>query len=173
MRLALYRADRNRFQLRASDTFGRSLWDLSVADGNYRILDHRSSRYCESKDEVHVPAIALAPLPVDRLPDMLSGRLPVAPAAGERFETGEFRDEKGRRWTVEFGSGMLESWTLWEANEPSLWWRRQERGGVLSHRKGSQVRWRMNVLEPMTEPLADLESPPSFERVDCSLLGEI
>ncbi len=175
LRLALYRVAANAYQLRATDTFGRAVWSLSVRDGLSQLLDYRSRRYCETQDEVRIPEVALAPLPLERLPDVLAGGLPALPAEGERPGSGEFLDRRGRRWTIRIDGdgdgGVLVAWTLWESGTPALWWSRLEKGGVLSHRQGSQFRWRLSVTEPMEGPLEPLEPPADFLSVDCARLG--
>ena len=172
LRLALLVETRERYQARASDTFGRGLWSLELESGSVRFLDHRRREHCLTEREVRIPELALSTLPIDRLPDVLTGRLPAEPAAaGSGTQPADFHDREGRRWTASYTGGTLETWTLWSQGEPLLWWQRQERGGLLSHRQGSQLRWRQTVEEPLGQGLATLEVPPRYRAVECATLA--
>ena len=78
-----------------------------------------------------------------------------------------FSGTDGRRWTAKLDSGRPRSWILWQGDRPILWWSRQNVGGVLSHRQGTQFRWRELVREPMDSPLSGLEVPSGYQPVEC------
>lgn len=165
LRLVLRLAASDRFSLAASDTLGRPVWSLGYAGGRTLVVDHRLQETCATGADVRVPEAALAPLPIEALPIVLLGRLPVA--AAERDGPVDLVDGQERRWTAKLEDGRPLTWTLWSAGEPSLWWLAQPDGGVLSHRGGSQFRWRQTVVEPLAEGLELLEPPDEYPRVDC------
>ncbi len=175
MRLNVLVATRDLYQVRASDPFGRNLWSLELRAGRVRFVDHRLREHCETGREVRIPEIALTPLPIDRLPDLLEGRVPASPAdpsavgpdPGSVARPEDFRDPEGRRWTARYAGPEAQAWTLWEDEEPFLWWQRQDRGGVLSHRAGSQFRWRRAVSEALSGEIDPLEAPPAYSLVEC------
>jgi hypothetical protein len=168
LRLVLRVAAADRFSIAASDPFGRAVWSLSLAASETLVVDHRRAEYCTTGADVRVPEAALAPLPVGMLPSVLLGRLPVSPGASESADELELIDREGRRWTARFVGGELASWTLWDDSSPSLWWLAQGRGGgVLSHRGGSQFRWRETAAEPLAAGAEVLEPPAGYSLVDC------
>jgi hypothetical protein len=166
LKLVLRLAARDDFQLSASDPLGRAVWTLRARGEETLIIDHRRSEYCETGRSVRVPEAALASLPIEMLPLVLLGYLPVeadGPAEGEI----EVRDSTGQRWTARLEEGRPRSWMLWQGEQPSLWWLAQPRGGILSHRSGSQFRWRESVAEPLAEELGTPPPPPEYTRVEC------
>ncbi len=165
LRLVLRLAAADRFSLAASDTLGRPVWSLGFAEERTLVVDHRRREVCATGADVRVPEAALAPLPIDMLPIVLLGRLPVA--AAETDGAVDLLDRQERRWTARMAEGRPLSWTLWSAGEPSLWWLAQPDGGVLSHRGGSQFRWRQSVVEPLGAGLETLEPPDGYPEVDC------
>ena len=171
LRLALFVVTPGRYQARASDTFGRALWGLELAGGGAVFIDHRRRELCIGRDELRIPELALATLPLDRLPELLAGTLPSSPARAGADPT-DFVDAGGRRWTSRSadGGGGLDAWTLWEEERPLLWWSRRDSGGVLSHRDGAQFRWRRTVAESLASPPPALAVPDGYRQIACSEL---
>jgi hypothetical protein len=168
LRLVLRLAAADDFQLAASDLVGRALWSLAYRGAETLIVDHRRNEYCATGREVRVPEAALAALPLEMLPLVLLGRLPVAvderDAAAGKIDV---LDSLGRRWTARLEEGAPKSWTLWRAEEPSVWWLAQPRGGILSHRSGSQFRWRESVAEALDGALEPQPPPSDYAQVEC------
>lgn len=170
LRITLRLAAPERFYLSAADQFGRAQWSLDFEAGRVRVLDHRRQVACEYGEQVALPEIALSPLPAAALPRLLLGRLPAAPEppAPPAGASWDFRDADGRRWTATVEpDGAVARWTLWQEAEPVLWWRRQDLGGMLSHRAGVQYRWRRSVSEPLREALPAFAVPPGYTFGDC------
>ncbi len=168
LRLVLRLAAPERFQIAASDSLGRAVWSLDHAPGTAALVDHRERLYCVTDSDLRMPEVALAPLPLTALPRVLAGRLPVPPPAGTDPAEPDWRDGQGRRWTARLEESEPASWTLWEEGEPRLWWLRQPRGGILSHRDGSQFRWRGVVDEPLAGgSLTPFTPPDGYERGAC------
>lgn len=171
MRLVLREGPRI-FQLAASDALGRALWTLTVAETRALLVDHRRRLYCSDAEAVVPPQAGLAELPLAALPRVLAGRLPIAPrAAPPGDDRLDFEDDAGRRWSAVFEAGAPSSWTLWEQDEPLLWWSAAPRGGILSHRQGSQFRWRMTVREEGAGKIAG-EIPEGYALGACSTWDE-
>jgi hypothetical protein len=167
MTLRLEAADR--FQITAADTLGRPVWSLQADGGGLLSLNHREQTFCRAAADLRLPETALAPLPVGSLPSVLLGYLPMPPDGSENRlpDRVDYRDGGGRRWTARSNDGNLAAWTLWDADVPILWWSRQPRGGVLSHREGVQFRWREVVREPLTESVGQLLIPSDFRQETC------
>jgi len=140
---------------------------LTFGSDETLVVDHRHQQFCTTGRAVRVPEAALASLPIEMLPLVLLGRLPVP--AGSEAADGELdlRDSQGRRWTARMEQGRPRSWTLWRSGEPSLWWLAQPRGGILSHRSGSQFRWREAVVESLAGGLERPGAPAEYEQVEC------
>ncbi|MEE8277191.1 MAG: hypothetical protein V3R89_00505 [Thermoanaerobaculia bacterium] len=157
------------FQITASDALGRALWSLEARDQGFLLLQHRQRTYCRSGGGLILPEVALSPLPVETLPSVLLGYLPMPPAHDDGELPGEidFLDGGGRRWTARAEFGELAAWTLWSEGRPMLWWTRQERGGILSHRQGVQFRWRQVVREPLSGGLERLRVPDGYRQESC------
>ena len=166
LRLVMRQAAADRFQLRAADTFGRAVWSLDLDDEDVLLVDHRQKEACVSGSELRVPEVALRPLPLPAVARVLASQTPlVAPAAAD---AADWTDDDGQRWTARWDDDGLVSWTLWQAGEPQLWWSRQPRGGILSHRDGSQFRWRQTAREDL--PLAGyrrIEAPAEYRFGAC------
>ncbi len=172
LRLVLKLEAPDRFSIAASDTFGRAVWSLAFADSETRIVDHRAKTHCATGADVRVPEAALAPLPIGLLPSVLLGRLPVMPERLGEGEVLDFLDSAGRRWTARIEEGEPRAWTLWRGGEPSLWWQPQGTGGgVLSHRSGSQFRWRETGNEPLATSTEPPPPPDGYPRVSCDDWG--
>ena len=156
------------FQLLAADTLGRSRWSLEIREGRNLLLDHRQKTYCLGGDELHLGEASLTVLPITTLPRLLLGELPVAANRSE-LEDGsmEFSDAENRRWSVRQEAGELAAWTVWIHETPTLWWTRHNKGGILSHRDGSQFRWRRVVEEPLEAPLQGLDRPEDYVQINC------
>jgi hypothetical protein len=178
VRLTLRQSSVERFQMTAADSFGRRLWSFDRGQAGSLFLDHRAEAVCRFEGDVVIDAIALKDLPVRLLPRVLLGELPSMPVDtevaedAERFlsssEVGEveYEDSDRRRWTARFANGLA-SWTLWDADAPLLWWRREARGGILSHRDGAQALWVMTASEVAREGIRALAVPDGYGAGDC------
>ena len=170
MRLVLRRASPDRFQLDAADLLGRSLWTLRVEGDRLLLADHREKVYCEGRDRIEVPDPVLATLSPRDLRRALEGRLPVPPPAHtEGQERLDFKDSRGRRWTASYDRGELVSWSLWQEGAPVLWWLGVGSGGILSHRDGSQFRWRRGVSEPLADTALARPIAEGYELGTCEI----
>jgi hypothetical protein len=170
IRLTLRSTAAGDFALEAVDTFGRRLWTFESIGGASLLLDHRAAEYCRLEGDVVFRTVALSDLAVSTLPRVLLGELPLPPPADEELQqTGEveFRSADGRRWTARFDEDRLSTWTLWEDGAPLVWWKREEDGGILSHRDGAQALWKTITVETVEEPLAPLEIPDGYAAADC------
>ncbi len=169
-KLTLYLEAEEKYVMSASD-LGRKLWSLSVdGQGEAVWLDHRRKEYCRASGASQLRFLPLADLPLVALPKLLLGRLPAEPAAG--LARGEravsFLDARGFRWNGQLEDGQLAWWSLLDAGEAVVWWRREERGGVFTDRPGRrEVRWREVVSERLSSPLGELEIPARFEPGTC------
>lgn len=159
------------FHLAASDPFGRPLWTLAAVGSQIGVIDHRERAFCRASGGVTLPEVGLAGLPPEVLPRLLRGLLPIEPPGSSDPATGgdeiDFRDAAGRRWSATFEAGEPATWTLWQEGRPLLWWRRQPGGGVLSHREGTQFRWRRSVVERQTGEFV-LQVPEDYHHADCA-----
>lgn len=169
LRLILRLDTSDRFQLVASDLLGRAVWSLELYDRQVLLVSHSEKTYCLAGIELALPEVALDPLPVRALPKVLLGYLPVAVRADSvtgdaRFD---FTDPDHRRWTGNLESDGPSNWMLWEGEQPVLWWTRQEKGGILSHREGVQFRWRTVVSEPLGGGFERLAVPGSYAKAAC------
>jgi outer membrane biogenesis lipoprotein LolB len=168
MRLVLRRQGRELFQLMTSDALGRSLWSLQADSSHTVFVDHRRQVFCFTEEQFHLNEVTLKMFPISSIPQLLQGELPVDLPSGHAIEeSGEFEDSQGRRWSVRRESNELTAWTLWVSGLPTLWWTKQTKGGILSHRDGGQFRWRRVIQESMDAPLVSLTPPDSFQRVSC------
>ena len=166
LRLVMRQVAADRFQLRAADTFGRAVWSLDLDREQVLMVDHRRKEACLAGGELRVPEVALRPLPLPAVARVLDSQVPLpAPVGADRTD---WVDEAGQRWTARWEGGELASWTLWQEGEPQLWWIRQPRGGILSHRDGSQFRWRQTAREELAP--ADyrrIEAPVGYRFGEC------
>lgn len=168
LRLVLRMQTDDFFQLATADTLGRPLWSLEVDAPRSVFLDHRRQVYCASEDEIRLAEVTLEMFPVTSIPRLLLGSLPVDLDDGRpQGESTEYRDTQGRRWSVRTEGAGITAWTMWVADVPTLWWTRQGKGGILSHRDGSQFRWRQVVEEPTGSKLISLKPPEGFRQVPC------
>lgn len=167
LRLVMRQVAAARFQLRAADTFGRAVWSLDLDGDEVLLVDHRRKEACLSVGDLRVPEVALRPLPLPAVARVLVGRTPLP--APEGVDREDWTDATGRRWTVRWEDDLPAAWTMWEGGEPQLWWSRQREGGVLSHRDGSQFRWRRTAREKLLPAsYRRLEVPADYRLVDCS-----
>jgi len=156
------------FQLATADPLGRQLWSLEVDASQTVFLDHRQQVYCASDEEIRLGEVTLEMFPLTSIPRLLTGLLPIDLDDGRpQGESTEYLDTQGRRWSVRTEGSRIVAWTLWVADVPTLWWTRQGKGGILSHRDGSQFRWRQVVEEPIGSKLSPLRPPESFQQVSC------
>ncbi len=169
-KLTFYLEAEARYRLLASD-LGRKLWSLSVdAQGEAVWLDYRRKQYCRASATSGLRFVPLANLPLVSLPRLLLGRLPAEPAAGlaRGKENVSFLDARGFLWNGKLDGDELRWWSLVEAGEAVVWWRREDGGGVFSDRRGEQeVRWREVVREPLRSPLGEIEIPDKFQLRVC------
>ncbi len=175
-RLVLKLESAERYLIETKDRFGRGLWRIEADRSGTVLVDDRRKIFCASEDGIRIPEITLESLPLEELPAILLGRLPgdLESVAGD----GEYRDRKGRRWTVITtltASGPEPSgWTLWENGEPWLWWHGEAAGeGMLSHRAGTQLRWKRVAGEPLSGEIAPLVLTPKYESVACDAWPEL
>ncbi len=166
LRLVLKLESADRYLIETKDRFGRGLWRIE-ADSSARVLvDDRRRVFCETEGGIRIPEMGMESLPLSQLPAILLGRLPgdLKPTGG----AGEYQDLEGRFWTARATGSELSSWTLLEGDEPWVWWSRQASGdGVLSHRTGSQLRWRLVAIEPMSLEIPRLVLTEEYVRIAC------
>lgn len=169
VRLILRLVRPDRFQMQAADTFGRSLWSLELWDGRTLLVDHRRGTYCADPPELAIDDIALRQFDLAALPKLLLGRLPVAPSrvASSSPRRLDFRDEVDRRWRVRLSADRPVAWTMRRRGEAVLWWTDEPKGGILSHREGSQFRWRRTAVEPLPPGFRQLTPPDDYQRIPC------
>ena len=170
LRLVLRLQSGGFFQLATADGLGRPLWSLQFEDSSTLFLDHRQQVYCVGENDMRLGEVTLAMFPLSSIPRLLLGLLPVELSGGaQRGESTEYQDAQGRRWSVRTAGedDDVAAWTLWVAESPTLWWTRQGKGGILSHRDGSQFRWRQVVEEAMESNLSRLTPPESFRQISC------
>ncbi len=168
-RIAMILRASSSYSLSASDTFGRAIWDLIIEGGDSYLVDHKRSRVCSIDTLMALPEDTLETFPLESLPKVLLGRFPVAPTSESPIQgqAADFLDQEGRRWTAKLDDTSISTWTLWSEGEPWIWWTRQPRGGILSHRRGSQIRWKEAVVEPLRDSNSRIEIPASYEQVEC------
>jgi hypothetical protein len=167
LRLVLRQVAAERFQLRAADTFGRAVWSLDLDGDQVLLVDHRQRTACVAGSDLRVPEVALRPLPLPAVARVLASRTPRRVPAGA--DRADWTDETGQRWTARWQDDQLVSWTMWQAAEPQLWWSRQPRGGILSHRDGSQFRWRQTAQEELSPAsYRRLEAPAGYDLGECA-----
>lgn len=168
LRLTLRLAEGS-YQLIAADALGRAVWTVHVEGERATFLDHRSSFWCEARARDPLRALPLG-APLDALPAVLLGRLPLAPSGdverdGERMH---YLVVGGRRLDAELRGGAVERWTLWGETEPEFWWTATGDGGVLTARRERVVlRWQQVVREPLPSPLVAPAIPPTLRRGTC------
>lgn len=170
LRVVMILASGPLFSLMASDPLGRSLWDLQIDRDQSFFVNHRESKICPIDSLMVLPGDTLEMFPLESLPLVLLGYLPATPQTGQISSDEElsFLDDQGRRWTAALKDRQVSSWTLWMGEEPLLWWTRQAKGGILSHRRGSQFRWKEVVVEALDGPYGGVEPQSSYQRVVCS-----
>jgi len=168
-RLTLYLDRPGRYVLRAADALGRTAWTLEAGEAGFLLVDWRAEVYCRGEGVLELTELDLGPLPPDSLPAVLMGYLPVAAPAGAVGPGGafSFREALGRGWSGRVGDGRLAGWTLHRDGEAWVWWTRDGDGGILSHRRGEQFRWRRVVSEPLAAPPPPLAPPEGFREIAC------
>jgi hypothetical protein len=168
-RLALRRAGPKRFDLTATDPFGRTLWRIEVEDLAGRFHDDRGRWTCRFDPSASgaLPRLDWGLAALD-LPAVLLGRLPTGAQPGVSPPAGPFdlQDGRGRRWTGEADSVGIVRWSL-ETPTGSLEFRRESSGATLLDRgSATRIRWRELAAEPLAEPLRSL-SDPAGEPPEC------
>jgi hypothetical protein len=169
LRLVMRLAGANHYELSTSDTFGRQLWDLELRNTDVMILDHKTHEFCSTDDATVLSLLALKPLSLESLPLVLFGRLPAQPAEDlELSSTSQvFHDTLGQKWSVRGQESDPEAWTLWDIDRPQLWWIRHGKGGILSGRNGTQIRWEVASVEPLAHQIESLTIPETYLRRPC------
>ena len=142
-RLVLKLESAERYLIETKDRFGRGLWRIEANGSGTVLVDDRRKIFCASEDGIRIPEITLESLPLEEL-----------------------------RWaviTTLTASGPEPSgWTLWQNGEPWLWWHGEAAGeGMLSHRAGTQLRWKRVAGEPLSGEIAPLVLTPKYESVAC------
>ncbi len=151
------------FQLTAADIAGRTVWGIDHRDGRVLLIDHRERRFCEVDPSYSLVEVHPSELPLTALPRVLDGRLPVPPPEpGAEVWT----DGGGATWSAEAGDGGPLGWTLYDGDEPVVWWQRTDDGGILSRRTGEQYRWRLAAREAVRAAWPD-PVPDGFIRAVC------
>lgn len=172
-RVTLRLASPVRYQIQAVDPVGRSLWGLDVTAERGLWLDHRNKVSCVFEGNFDVSGVPLGPFPLLSLPALLLGRVPAEPSEEAEPERNggevEFRDDLGRRWAADVEEdGAVLSWTLWEEQQPSVWFRRRDSWAYLSDRERNvQVRWREVLREELAGEPASLERPAAYREASC------
>lgn len=172
IRLTLRSVSAERFQLAASDSFGRRLWSFE-SDGDASLfLDHRAREYCRLEGDVVVRTVALSELPVRTLPRVLFGELPYSPPQAVDLPTEgevEYTASDGRPWSARFEDGLVVTWTLWQDGRPLAWWKRDGTGSILSHRDGAQALWRTVADERSQGDLERMAVPADYSVGRCDV----
>ncbi len=151
LRLVLRLAAEERFEVAASDAFGRLLWTLTVDEGRGRWRPGGERNACRFDPD---RSLRLAEfdwdLPARDLAAALVGRVPEPPAEPGMDWSIDYTDGAGRRWSASRdGLGPLR-WTLYRAGEASLTWERADRGGRLTVLGADlQIRWTEVAREPL------------------------
>lgn len=172
LRLLLRLVAADRYQLLVSDRLGRAVYALDAQAGQGFLVDHQKQQVCAIGNTFELEGVPLDPIPLAAVPALLLGRLPThpAPAALDWPSDGEVRfvDDRGRPWSVTLAAGDPVAWSLQEAGRPALWWRRTERGQLLSDRvRGVQLSWEESVREPLTGELRPLQVPEGYATGEC------
>lgn len=172
LRLLLRLVSADRYQLLVSDRLGRAVYALDAEAGQGLLIDHQKQRVCAIGNTFELEGVPLDPIPLAAVPALLLGRLPTPPPppAPDWPPAGEvtFTDDRGRPWSVTLAAGEPVSWSLQEAGRPALWWRRTERGQLLSDRvRGVQLGWEESVREPLTGELRPLQVPAGYATGEC------
>ncbi len=170
-RTVLRVSDPTHFQMRAVDLIGRPLWGIEYADPEVYFINYREKLDCRTAEPIAIHEMALEFLPVAELPAVLLGRLPRPLFARRPGDEEGLVDDLGRRWSVSRDGPSISGWTMWREGRPLLWFRRVAGGGILSHREGSQFRWRETLVEPLDEAPQPLESPARTRTVTCESLA--
>lgn len=179
-RLVLRMVDRERFQLRATDPLGRSVWTLHADRGESIFLDHRRKNFCSFGPRVDFTELYLGSFPARDLPALILGRVPAAPEGSPHWSSHEdsgaqeleFMDGEARRWVCYLDQGRLVGWSLFSAGGNQLASLEQKGAELLlaDRRRGLEVRWREVAAEPLRGPFEAPSVPQSYRREPC--LGE-
>ena len=156
------------FKLRAVDPLGRALWGLALQGESVHLVNYRDKTECRASGSVVISSVVLENLPIGELPVVLSGRLPASLRLAQTTADGRLVDESGQTWSVVQDGSEILKWTLWGDNGPLLWFQRVDNGGILSHRKGGQFRWRETLREVLSEIPGPLARPDGVREVACS-----
>ena len=170
LRIVLRLVAADRYEIDTADIAGRPVWSLTVDGARGLLLDSRNQRYCTLSNSVSLPGGLGLSLPLNAVPRLLLGRLPVEAPLG----ASELRQGDGRRWTWTGQAGQLQQWMLWKGNQPSVWFLHggEKAESVLSIRaRATQLRWHEDLVEPLHDaqsPLQSLVPPHDFEEGACN-----
>ncbi|MEM8960741.1 MAG: hypothetical protein AAGD38_04620 [Acidobacteriota bacterium] len=173
-KLVLYLADRSRYRMVATDTLGRTLWELAVEPGDEALwINHYDEVWCLARGSLPLHVLPLAHLPLDALPRLLLGRMPVAPVGEVNRDEKRFvfADAAGQTWQAELSvaGGPIDWWSLTLDDEPAAWYRRDGERGVFSDRRGKQqLRWREVFGESLGDAWASSEAPTTYAEMACA-----
>lgn len=174
-RLVLELASGDAFAVRVFDRLGRKVWEARAEDGETLIVSHESESSCRLAGPIRWRGLEdLGPLPPAAVPALLLGRVPGRPPSGATLDTepnGRFRypGTDAEVWTGVWDETGIASWILTRGGEPRWWWVRADTGGILSQRRGRQMRWQLVTAEPLGE-LAPLTVPTGY-REACAATG--
>lgn len=169
-KLTLYLTNETSYRMQASD-LGRKLWSLTVEAGSEATwVSHQRKEVCHTEAAEELRFVPLGDLPLVALPKLLLGRLPAEPAANLSRDSARvaFLDARGQLWNAGIVGQDPEWWSLVEAGEVVVWWRREDDGGVFADNQGEQeVRWREIVRESLETPVAAVTVPSDYRSIDC------
>ncbi|MDA8017444.1 MAG: hypothetical protein MPN21_08330 [Thermoanaerobaculia bacterium] len=176
-RLTLYLESRHSFRMDASDTLGRKVWSLIVADGGEGLwLDHREDLYCAIESAEQQSFVPIAYLPLIHLPRLILGRMPAEPYDDLRRGEGliSYQDRSGQLWSGRLdANGRVQWWSLVEGGAAVAWWRLEEEGDegsqvFVDSRRGQEVRWIEQVRETLAQPIPSAEIPRNYDSASCT-----
>ncbi|MEM9553166.1 MAG: hypothetical protein AAGC60_02830 [Acidobacteriota bacterium] len=179
-RLTLYLESPERYRMEASDSLGRKIWSLGMLPSRQALwLDHRQELYCLVAAGNEQGFLPLTQLPLEALPRLLVGLMPVPPAAERRRadlrrdDTGalSFHDDQDRLWSGQLEAGRLAWWSVTEVagEAPVAWWKQVDDESIFSDRRGGQqVRWSEQVRETLGRELERLEVPRAYREGVCT-----
>lgn len=177
LRLVLRVESHEQYRLAALDLAGRTLWSLAVEHGGFVLADHRRRTYCHARAE-RIPPVPLLPIeiPLAGLPDLLLGRLPVAPpraeVPSELERRVEFEDDRGQRWQAHLEGRRALAWSLADPfGRPMAWWQRADgvAGTLVAAQTGASLRWRLISAERPPSRWGGLTPPNGFTESDCAI----
>jgi len=171
LRLVMRTEGAARYELRAADLIGRTVWSLGVDGDRFVWSDHRQQHFCRGRapGALRLPVVRLE-LPLKVLPDLLLGDYPLASGGPKPAGKGVVTttDEAGRRLATRLEGGRPLDWTLFDASgHPLAWWQREGPScRLVVPSEGLSLRWRLISAEH-GRPLSALAPPPDFTETNC------